>query len=81
MRSTDIDDILQSMFRQPSSEEMAQELTATEIAAMVRREHPGLPAYKANAKEIGRRLSAMGFEGRHTRRSTCYAVVINKTEK
>lgn len=78
MRSTDIDDILQSMFRQPSSDGTAQELTATEIAAMVRREHPGLPAYKANAKEIGRRLSAMGFEGRHTRRGTCYAVALDK---
>lgn len=78
MRSTDIDDILQSMFRQPSSDETVQELTATEIAAMVRREHPGLPAYKANAKEIGRRLSAMGFEGRHTRRGTCYAVALDK---
>lgn len=78
MRCTDIDDILQSMFRQPSSDETVQELTATEIAAMVRREHPGLPAYKANAKEIGRRLSAMGFEGRHTRRGTCYAVALDK---
>lgn len=81
LRCTDIDGILQSMFRLPSSDETALELTATEIAAIVRREHPGLPAYKVNAKEIGRRLSAIGFEGRHTRRGTCYVIVAGKTEK
>lgn len=75
MRSTDIDDILQSMFRQPSSEETAQELTATEIAAMVRREHPDLPS-RISTVEIGRRLKSAGFQGRHTERGTCYKIKV-----
>lgn len=75
-RNADIDSILSSLFRQPSSAEAAQELTASEIAAIVRREYPRLPPSKLYVKEVGRRLSAMGFEGRHTRRGTCYSVVV-----
>ena len=75
-RNADIDSILSSLFRQPSSAETAQELTASEIAAIVRREYPKLPPSKLYVKEVGRRLSAMGFEGRHTRRGTCYSVVV-----
>ena len=75
MRSTDIDDILQSMFRQPSSEETAQELTATEIAAIVRREYPDLPS-RISTVEIGRRLKSAGFQGRHTERGTCYKIEV-----
>lgn len=75
-RNADIDSILSSLFRQPSSAEAAQELTASEIAAIVRREYPKLPPSKLYVKEVGRRLSAMGFEGRHTRRGTCYSVVV-----
>ena len=77
-RNADIDSILSSLFRQPSSAEPAQELTASEIAAIVRREYPKLPPSKLYVKEIGRRLSAMGFEGRHTRRGTCYTVIVCK---
>lgn len=77
-RNADIDSILSSLFRQPSSAEAAQELTASEIAAIVRHEYPKLPPSKLYVKEIGRRLSAMGFEGRHTRRGTCYTVVVCK---
>ncbi len=75
-RNADIDSILSSLFRLPSSAEPAQELTASEIAAIVRREYPKLPPSKLYVKEVGRRLSAMGFEGRHTRRGTCYSVVV-----
>ena len=75
-RYADIDSILSSLFRQPSSTETAQELTASEIAAIVRREYPKLPPSKLYVKEVGRRLSAMGFEGRHTRRGTCYSVFV-----
>ena len=78
-RNADIDSILSSLFRLPSSAETAQELTASEIAAIVRREYPKLPPSKLYVKEVGRRLSAMGFEGRHTRRGTCYAVVVCKS--
>ena len=75
-RNADIDSILSSLFRLPSSAEAAQELTASEIAAIVHREYPKLPPSKLYVKEVGRRLSAMGFEGRHTRRGTCYSVVV-----
>lgn len=75
-RHADIDSILSSLFRLPLSAETAQELTASEIASIVRREYPKLPPSKLYVKEVGRRLSAMGFEGRHTRRGTCYSVVV-----
>lgn len=75
MRSIDIDDILQSMFRQPLSDGTAQELTASEIAAMVRREYPDLPS-RISTVEIGRRLKSAGFQGRHTERGTCYKIEV-----
>ena len=74
VRLTDLDDILQTMFRRPSDPTSAQELTATEIAAAVRREYPKLPSSKVTAKTIGRALVSLGFEGRHTRRGTCYTL-------
>ena len=72
VRLTDLDDILQTMFRRPSSPTSAQELTATEIAAAVRREYPKLPSSYLSSVEVGRRLKAAGFQGRHTERGTCY---------
>ena len=74
VRLTDLDDILQTMFRRPSDPTSAQELTATEIAAAVRREYPKLPSSKVTAKTIGCALVSLGFEGRHTRRGTCYTL-------
>ena len=75
-RNADIDSILTSLFRQPSSAETAQELTASEIAAIVRREYPKLPPSRLSTVEIGRRLKAAGFQGRHTERGTCYQLAI-----
>ena len=72
VRLTDLDDILQTMFRLPSDPTSAQELTATEIAAAVRREYPKLPSSYLSSVEVGRRLKAAGFQGRHTERGTCY---------
>lgn len=72
VRLTDLDDILQTMFRRPSDPTSAQELTATEIAAAVRREYPKLPSSYLSSVEVGRRLKAAGFQGRHTERGTCY---------
>ncbi len=72
VRLTDLDDILQTMFRQPSDPTSAQELTASDIAAAVRREYPKLPPSKLTARIVGRTLVSLGFEGRHTRRGTCY---------
>ena len=74
VRLTDLDDILQTMFRRPSDPTSAQELTATEITAAVRHEYPKLPSSKVTAKTIGRALVSLGFEGRHTRRGTCYTL-------
>ena len=74
VRLTDLDDILLTMFRRPSDPTSAQELTATEIAAAVRHEYPKLPSSKVTAKTIGRALVSLGFEGRHTRRGTCYTL-------
>ena len=74
VRLTDLDNILLTMFRRPSDPTSAQELTATEIAAAVRREYPKLPSSKVTAKTIGRALVSLGFEGRHTRRGTCYTL-------
>ena len=75
-RNADIDSILSSLFRQPSSAEPAQELTASEIAAIVRREYPKLPPSRLTNVEIGRRLKAAGFQGRHTERGTCYKIEV-----
>lgn len=75
-RNADIDSILSSLFRQPSSAEAAQELTASEIAAIVRCEYPKLPPSRLSAVEIGRRMKAVGFQGRHTERGTCYQLAI-----
>ena len=75
-RNADIDSILSSLFRLPSSAETAQELTASEIAAIVRREYPKLPPSRLTNVEIGRRLKAAGFQGRHTERGTCYQLAI-----
>lgn len=75
-RNADIDSILSSLFRQPSSAEPAQELSASEIAAIVRREYPKLPPSRLTNVEIGRRLKAAGFQGRHTERGTCYQLTI-----
>ena len=75
-RNADIDSILSSLFRLPSSAETAQELTASEIAAIVRREYPKLPSSRLTNVEIGRRLKAAGFQGRHTERGTCYQLAI-----
>ena len=75
-RNADIDSILSSLFRQPSSAETAQELTASEIAAIVRREYPKLPPSRLSTVEIGRRMKAAGFQGRHTERGTCYQLAI-----
>ena len=74
LRLTDLDDILCRLFRQPSSPASAQELTASEIAAIVRREYPKLPPSKASAKAVGRALTSIGFNGRHSRNGTCYMV-------
>ena len=74
LRLTDLDDILRRLFRQPSSPASAQELTASEIAAIVRREYPKLPPSKASAKAVGRALTSIGFNGRHSRNGTCYMV-------
>lgn len=74
VRLTDLDNILLTMFRRPSDPTSAQELTATEIAAAVRHEYPKLPSSKVTAKTIGRALVSLGFEGRHTRRGTCYTL-------
>ena len=73
-RNADIDSILSSLFRLPSSAVTAQELTASEIAAIVRREYPNLPLSNVTAKSVGRALVSLGFEGRHTRRGTCYTL-------
>ena len=73
-RNADIDSILSSLFRQPSSAESAQELTASEIAAIVHREYPKLPPSRLTNVEIGRRLKAVGFQGRHAERGTCYKI-------
>ncbi len=73
-RNADIDSILSSLFRQPSSAETAQELTASEIAAIVRREYPKLPPSRLSTVEIGRRLKAAGFQGRHAECGTCYKI-------
>ena len=70
-----------SLFRRPSSFEVAHEFTATEIADIVRREYPHLPVSRVEAKEVGRKLAALGFEGRHTRKGTCYVVTVTKSEK
>lgn len=75
-RNADIDSILPSLFRLPSSAESAQELTASEIAAIVRREYPKLPPSRLSIVEIGRRMKAAGFQGRHTERGTCYQLAI-----
>lgn len=74
VRLTDLDEILQTMFRRPSDPTSAQELTATEIAAAVRREYPKLPSSCLSSVEVGRRLKAAGFQGRHTERGTCYKI-------
>ena len=76
VRLTDLDDILLTMFRRPSDPTSAQELTATEIAAAVRREYPKLPSSCLSSVEVGRRLKAAGFQGRHTERGTCYRVEV-----
>ena len=76
VRLTDLDDILQTMFRRPSDPTSAQELTATEIAAAVRHEYPKLPSSCLSSVEVGRRLKAAGFQGRHTERGTCYRVEV-----
>lgn len=73
-RNADIDSILSSLFRQPSSAETAQELTASEIAAIVRREYPKLSLTKLSTVEIGRRLKAAGFECRHGKCGNYYKV-------
>lgn len=75
-RNADIDSILSSLFRLPLSAETAQELTASEIAAIVRREYPKLSPSRLTNVEIGRRLKAAGFQGRHTERGTCYQLAI-----
>lgn len=75
-RNADIDSILSSLFRLPSSAETTQELTASEIAAIVRREYPKLSPSRLTNVEIGRRLKAAGFQGRHTERGTCYQLAI-----
>ena len=58
--------------------QMLRESEGTErmahIAAAVRREYPKLPSSKVTAKTIGRALVSLGFEGRHTRRGTCYTL-------
>lgn len=69
-----IDEVLQSMFRQPEEGEAAQELTASEIAAVVCRECPDIPPSRVTAVEIGRRLKACGYKGRHTEHGTCYMI-------
>ena len=76
VRLTDLDDILLTMFRRPSDPTSAQELTATEIAAAVRHEYPKLPSSCLSSVEVGRRLKAAGFQGRHTERGTCYRVEV-----
>lgn len=73
-RNADIDSILSSLFRLPSSAETAQELTASEIAAIVRREYPKLPLSRLSSVEIGRRLKAAGFECRHGKCGNYYKV-------
>ena len=75
-RHADIDSILSSLFRLPSSTETAQELTASEIAAIVCREYPKLSPSRFTNVEIGRRMKAAGFQGRHTERGTCYQLAI-----
>ena len=74
LRLSDLDDILSALFRKPSSAETAVELTATQLAAVVRREYPKLPSYKASAKAVGRALASLGFNSRHSRKGTCYMV-------
>lgn len=78
IRLASLDDILRHLVRQPSPDEPFQELTAAAIADIVRREYPQLPQYKASAKEVGRYLTAMNFENRHSRKGTCYTVCINQ---
>ncbi len=73
-RNADIDSILSSLFHLPSSAETAQELTASEIAAIVRREYPKLSLTKLSTVEIGRRLKAAGFECRHGKCGNYYKV-------
>ena len=73
-RHADIDSILSSLFRQPSSAEAAQKLTASEIAAIVRHEYPKLPPSRLTNVEIGRRLKAAGYECRHGKCGNYYKV-------
>ena len=73
-RHADIDSILSSLFRQPSSAETAQKLTASEIAAIVRHEYPKLPPSRLTNVEIGRRLKAAGYECRHGKCGNYYKV-------
>ena len=74
LRLSDLDDILSALFRKPSSAETAVELTATQLAAVVRREYPKFPPSKASAKAVGRALASLGFNSRHSRKGTCYMV-------
>ena len=74
LRLTDLGDILRRLFRQPSSPSSAQELTASEIAAIVRREYPKLPPSRLSSVEVGRRLKAVGFECRHGKYGNYYKV-------
>lgn len=74
LRLTDLDDILRRLFRQPLSPASAQELTASEIAAIVRREYPKLPPSRLSSVEVGRRLKAAGFECRHGKYGNYYKV-------
>ena len=74
LRHNNIDEVLQSMFRQPEEGEAAQELTASEIAAVVCGECPDIPPSRVTAVEIGRRLKACGYKGRHTEHGTCYMI-------
>ena len=66
-----IDEVLQSMFRQPEEGEAAQELTASEIAEKVRSMRPDM---MVNAINVGRRMKANGFECVHGKNGNYYIV-------
>ena len=74
IRLNDLDGILLDMFRQPSPDSPAKELSAASIAAMIRCEYPDIPQARLSAIEVGKRLSANGFQRRHTRNGTVYAI-------
>lgn len=80
IRLNDLDSILLNMFRQPSSDSPSNELSAANIAALIRREYPDFPPARLSSIEVGKRLSANGFQHRHTRNGTLYAIEM-KSEK